>query len=104
MATDARNDLNERLRELLQRERERYYPVTDPLLEGTTADDLTTATNAARAAVAERFPELAGTPRVIEKPRPNAASSLEESASSGPLRDLFAQLRGGFRGGDDGSV
>ena len=107
MATDARNDLNERLRELLQRERERYYPVTDPLLEGTTADDLTTATNAARAAVAERFPELAGTPKptqAIEETRPSSASSLEESASSGPLRDLFAQLRGGFRGGDDGSV
>ncbi|WP_311198330.1 GTPase domain-containing protein [Corynebacterium sp. p3-SID1194] len=107
MATDARNDLNERLRELLQRERERYYPVTDPLLEGTTADDLTTATNAARAAVAERFPELAGTPKptqAVEETRPSSASSLEESASSGPLRDLFAQLRGGFRGGDDGSV
>lgn len=107
MATDARNDLNERLRELLQRERERYYPVTDPLLEGTTADDLTTATNAARAAVAERFPELADTPKptqAVEEPRPSSASSLEESASSGPLRDLFAQLRGGFRGGDDGSV
>ena len=107
MATDARNDLNERLRELLQSERERYYPVTDPLLEGTTADDLTTATNAARAAVAERFPELAGTPKptqAVEETRPSAASSLEESASSGPLRDLFAQLRGGFRGGDDGSV
>ncbi|MGV0431682.1 ABC transporter [Corynebacterium sp. 20_84] len=107
MATDARNDLNERLRELLQRERERYYPVTDPLLEGTTADDLTTATNAARAAVAERFPELAGTPKptqAVEEARPSSASSLEESASSGPLRDLFAQLRGGFRGGDDGSV
>lgn len=107
MATDARNDLNERLRELLQRERERYYPVTDPLLEGTTADDLTAATNAARAAVAERFPELAGTPKptqAVEETRPSSASSLEESASSGPLRDLFAQLRGGFRGGDDGSV
>ncbi|WP_367117274.1 ABC transporter [uncultured Corynebacterium sp.] len=107
MATDARNDLNERLRELLQSERERYYPVTDPLLEGTTADDLTTATNAARAAVAERFPELAGTPKptqAVEETRPSSASSLEESASSGPLRDLFAQLRGGFRGGADGSV
>jgi len=107
MAADARNDLNERLRELLQRERERYYPVTDPLLEGTTADDLTTATNAARVAVAERFPELAGTPKptqAVEEARPSSASSLEESASSGPLRDLFAQLRGGFRGGDDGSV
>ena len=107
MATDARNDLNERLRELLQSERERYFPVTDPLLEGTTADDLTTATNAARAAVAERFPELAGTPKptqAVEETRPSSASSLEESASSGPLRDLFAQLRGGFRGGDDGSV
>ncbi|WP_349236983.1 ABC transporter [Corynebacterium sp. Marseille-P3884] len=107
MATDARNDLNERLRELLQRERERYYPVTDPLLGGTTADDLTTATNTARAAVAERFPELAGTPKptqAVEEALPSSASSLEESASSGPLRDLFAQLRGGFRGGDDGSV
>lgn len=117
MASDARNDLNERLRELLQRERERFYPVTDPLLDGTTASDLTSATDTARAAVAERFPELAGTGRAPARPTTESAdlsttapSSLEESAERGALRDLFAQLRGGFQrpdrdnGGDNGTV
>ena len=111
MAADARNDLNERLRELLQSERERYYPVTDPLLEGTTAEELTDATNAARASVAERFPELAGTAaprasRELDHAQSSAPASLEESAERGPLRDLFAQLRGGFKSKEDdnGSV
>ena len=126
MAADARNDLNERLRELLQRERERYYPVTDPLLEGTSAEELTTAADTARAAVAERFPELAGSPVVSRGTSRDAdtssgssqgasSMSLEESAERGPLRDLFAQLRGGFQrpaqtnqenkeGGEHGSV
>lgn len=119
MAADARNDLNERLHALLQSERERFYPVTDPLLEGTTAEDLASAAEDARAAVAERFPELAGDTRQSSLPSGAAASvaqsaqnsqnsqatqSLESSATSGPLRDLFAQLRGGFRGGNDGSV
>ena len=117
MASDARNDLNERLRELLQRERERFYPVTDPLLDGTTASDLTSATDTARAAVAERFPELADTGRAPARPTTESAdlsttapSSLEESAERGALRDLFAQLRGGFQrpdrdnGGDNGTV
>lgn len=116
MATDARNDLNERLRELLQRERERFYPVTDPLLHGTTADELTAATQAARDAVAERFPELAGTAQPparrladTSSTADDSPSSLEESAERGPLRDLFAQLRGGFQrpereGGGNGTV
>ena len=117
MAADARNDLNERLRDLLQRERERYYPVTDPLLDGTTAAELTTAVDTARAAVDERFPELAGTPRTPARASTNDGgdangassgggqqTSLEESASRGPLRDLFAQLRGGFQGGSNGTV
>ena len=129
MAADARNDLNERLRELLQRERERYFPVTDPLLDGTTADELTTAADTARAAVGERFPELAGTPLTPVRPSDggdgngngvgdshgdgagagasssgSTQTSLEDSASRGPLRDLFSQLRGGFQGGNDGSV
>ena len=105
MASDARNDLNERLRDLLQSERERYYPVTDPLLEGTAAEELTDATNTARTSVAERFPELAGTAKtsaeIAPANSPSAPASLEESAERGPLRDLFAQLRGGFKAKED---
>ncbi|MCT1684828.1 GTPase domain-containing protein [Corynebacterium appendicis] len=105
MASDARNDLNERLRDLLQSERERYYPVTDPLLEGTAAEELTDATNTARTSVAERFPELAGTAKtsaeIAPTNSPSAPASLEESAERGPLRDLFAQLRGGFKAKED---
>ncbi len=120
MAADARNDLNERLHALLQSERERFYPVTDPLLEGTTAEDLASAAEDARAAVTERFPELAGETRqsslasgaaaasvaqsAQNSQNSQAPQSLESSATSGPLRDLFAQLRGGFRGGSDDSV
>ncbi|MDK8626350.1 GTPase domain-containing protein [Corynebacterium appendicis] len=105
MASDARNDLNERLRDLLQSERERYYPVTVPLLEGTAAEELTDATNTARTSVAERFPELAGTAKtsaeIAPANSPSAPASLEESAERGPLRDLFAQLRGGFKAKED---
>ena len=105
MASDARNDLNERLRDLLQSERERYYPVTDPLLEGTAAEELTDATSTARTSVAERFPELAGTAKtsaeIAPANSPSAPASLEESAERGPLRDLFAQLRGGFKAKED---
>ena len=100
MATDARNDLNERLRQLLQRERERYFPVTDPLLEGTKAEELEHAAAMAHAAVGERFPELAGTARPARAalaPTEQAPTTLDETAERGPLRDLFAQLRGGFQ-------
>ena len=100
MATDARNDLNERLRQLLQRERERYFPVTDPLLEGTKAEELEHAAVTAHAAVGERIPELAGTARPARAelaPTEQAPTTLDETAERGPLRDLFAQLRGGYQ-------
>ena len=100
MATDARNDLNERLRQLLQRERERYFPVTDPMLEGVKAEELEHAAAMAHAAVGERFPELAGTARPARAelaPTEQAPTTLDETAERGPLRDLFAQLRGGFQ-------
>ena len=124
MAAEARTDLNERLHELLSHERGRYYPVTDPLLEGTTAADLAAAADGARGAVAHRFPELGGHghgyggqdalagaerkelpgPSTPALPGPattdgaeSDAASAEASADRGPLRDLFTQLRGGFR-------
>ncbi len=105
MATDARNDLNERLYELLQRERARFYPITDPLVEGTPADELQEAVSAARTAVAGRFPELTGSaapsralePTTQARQDAGEATNLAESAQRGPLRDLFTQLRGGFQ-------
>ena len=106
MATDARNDLNERLYTLLQRERARFYPVTDPLVEGTPAGELQEAVSTARTAVAGRFPELAGTTNVASRALAPATqddqdsggtTDLAASAQRGPLRDLFTQLRGGFQ-------
>ena len=104
MAAEARQDLNDRLLALLQRERERFYPITDPLVQGTSAQDLAEAADAARAAVSQRFPELTGpsSPRAVEAASNKALDAtgntkLEDSAQGGPLRDLFAQLRGGFQ-------
>ena len=96
MATDARNDLNQRLDGLLRTERERYYSLTDPLLEGTPAEDIHNAANAARRAVAERFPGTLAAP-ALPAPQPKAISqNVEASFDHGPLRGLLDQLRGTF--------
>lgn len=96
MATEARNDLNQRLDGLLRTERERYYSLTDPLLEGTPAETIHNAANAARRAVAERFPGTLAAP-ALSAPQPKAISqNVEASFDHGPLRGLLDQLRGTF--------
>ena len=96
MAADARKDLNDRLTELFDAERARYFTITDPLLEGATAEDMRTASNRARALVNERFLGI--------RPTTNSPARVEddvqESFESGTLRGLFDQLRGTFGSGN----
>lgn len=98
MATDARNDLNERLGQLFQSERERYYPVTDPLLEGATAEDIRTAADHARGLVNEKFLGIRPA-RNAPATTAEADQSVQESFETGTLRGLFDQLRGTFGNG-----
>nr|WP_256478159.1 ABC transporter [Corynebacterium stercoris] len=95
MATDARNDLNQRLDDLLRVERERYYVLTDPLLQGTTAETLRGAASEARQSVAERFPGTLA-PAQPKAALPATTENVEESFDHGTLRGLFDQLRGTF--------
>ena len=96
MVVEAREDLNQRLGELFAAERDRYHELTDPLLEGATADQLREATRQAKRAVDVR---LLG---IEEKPQlPAVQEDVEDSFERGTLRGLFDQLRGTFGKGDN---
>ncbi|WP_232297778.1 GTPase domain-containing protein [Corynebacterium jeddahense] len=104
MVTDARSDLNERLGELFAAERDRYHALTDPLLEGATADQIRDASAQARRAVDVKLLGVAPKQELTRIDDP-AAESVEESFQNGTLRGLFDQLRGTFgKGGDGGAV
>lgn len=94
MATEAREDLNQRLDDLLREERERYYVLTDPLLNGVPAAAVREAADEARAVVGARFP---GTLTPLPPANlPALTEDVEESFETGTLRGLFDQLRGTF--------
>ena len=96
MVVEAREDLNQRLGELFAAERDRYHELTDPLLEGATADQLREATRQAKRAVDVR---LLG---IEEKPQlPAVQEDVEDSFERGTVRGLFDQLRGTFGKGDN---
>lgn len=104
MVADARSDLNERLGELFAAERDRYHALTDPLLEGATADQIRDASAQARRAVDVKLLGVAPKQELTRIDDP-AAESLEESFQNGTLRGLFDQLRGTFgKRGDGGAV
>lgn len=104
MVADARSDLNERLGELFAAERDRYHALTDPLLEGATADQIRDASAQARRAVDVKLLGVAPKQELTRIDDP-AAESVEESFQNGTLRGLFDQLRGTFgKGGDGGAV
>lgn len=96
MATEARNDLNERLTALFDAERARYFEVTDPLLEGATAQHMQETADAARGLVNEKFLGIrpaVHAPAVVE-------DDIQQSFETGTLRGLFDQLRGTFGNGN----
>mgnify|MGYP002713586546 FL=1 len=104
MVTEAREDLNQRLGELFAAERDRYHALTDPLLEGATADQIRDASAQARRAVDVKLLGVAPKQELTRIDDP-AAESVEESFQNGTLRGLFDQLRGTFgKGGDGGAV
>ena len=104
MVTEARSDLNVRLGELFAAERDRYHALTDPLLEGATADQIRDASAQARRAVDVKLLGVAPKQELTRIDDP-AAESLEESFQNGTLRGLFDQLRGTFgKRGDGGAV
>lgn len=97
MVVDAREDLDERLNALLLEERERYYTITDPLLEGTSAESIRIAATEARKAMDERFPGVLTPAPTPEVPAAHVSEDVRESYEHGTLRGLFDQLRGSFR-------
>lgn len=104
MVADARSDLNVRLGELFAAERDRYHALTDPLLEGATADQIRDASAQARRAVDVKLLGVAPKQELTRIDDP-AAESVEESFQNGTLRGLFDQLRGTFgKRGDGGAV
>lgn len=96
MVVEAREDLNQRLGELFAAERDRYHELTDPLLEGATADQLREATRQAQRAVDVRLLGIEETPQL-----PAVQEDVEDSFERGTLRGLFDQLRGTFGKGDN---
>ena len=96
MAADAREDLNQRLDVLLRGERERYYAITDPLLEGTSAESIRTAAAEARVSIDERFPGILTPAPTEQVPAAHVPEDVRESYEHGTLRSLFDQLRGSF--------
>lgn len=101
MVTEAREDLNQRLGELFAAERDRYHALTDPLLEGATADQLRAASQNAKRAVDVRLLGVADNPQPPAV-RGDAQEDVEESFEHGTLRGLFDQLRGNFGKGGAG--
>ena len=98
MVVQAREDLNQRLGELFAAERDRYHVLTDPLLEGATAEQMREASAEAKRAVDVR---LLGLVDRQEAPQlPAKQEDVEESFERGTLRGLFDQLRGNFGRGD----
>ncbi|MFC5088692.1 ABC transporter [Corynebacterium aquatimens] len=75
MAADARKDLDQRLNDLLREERERYYAITDPLLEGTSAESIRTTAAEARASLNERFPGILTAAPQLQLPRPTGGEN-----------------------------
>ena len=99
MVVEAREDLNQRLGELFAAQRDRYHELTDPLLEGATADQLRAASQDAKRAVDVRLLGVADNPQ-LPAVRGDAQEDVEESFEHGTLRGLFDQLRGNFGKGD----
>ena len=101
MVAQAREDLNRRLGDLFAAERDRYRALTEPLLEGATADELRTASESAKRATDTRLLGITHTPaETAQLPAPQ--EDVTESFEHGTLRGLFDQLRGTFgTGGAD---
>ena len=101
MVAQAREDLNRRLGVLFAAERDRYRALTEPLLEGATADELRTASESAKRATDTRLLGITHTPaETAQLPAPQ--EDVTESFEHGTLRGLFDQLRGTFgTGGAD---
>lgn len=97
MAADARVDLDQRLDALLRDERERYYAITDPLLEGSSAATIRTAAAEARASIDARFPGILTPTPGSRVPAVHVPEAVQESYEHGTLRGLFDQLRGSYR-------
>ena len=98
MVTEAREDLNQRLGELFVAERDRYHAFTDPLLEGSTAEQMREASEEAKRAVDVRLLGLVDKPAAPAVPA--TRDDVEDSFERGTLRGLFDQLRGNFGKGD----
>ena len=98
MVVQAREDLNQRLGELFAAERDRYHVLTDPLLEGATAEQMREASAEAKRAVDVRL--LGHVDRQEAPQLPAKQEDVEESFERGTLRGLFDQLRGNFGKGD----
>lgn len=98
MVVQAREDLNQRLGELFAAERDRYHVLTDPLLEGATAEQMREASAEAKRAVDVRLLGLVD--RHSAPQLPAKQEDVEDSFERGTLRGLFDQLRGNFGKGD----
>ena len=98
MVVQAREDLNQRLGELFAAERDRYHELTDPLLEGATAEQMRETSEEAKRAVDVRLLGLVD--RQDAPQLPAKQEDVEDSFERGTLRGLFDQLRGNFGKGD----
>ncbi|OFT57302.1 ABC transporter [Corynebacterium sp. HMSC05H05] len=98
MVVQAREDLNQRLGELFAAERDRYHALTDPLLEGATAEQMREASAEAKRAVDVRLLGLVD--RQDAPQLPAQQEDVQDSFERGTLRGLFDQLRGNFGKGD----
>lgn len=98
MVVQAREDLNQRLGELFAAERDRYHELTDPLLEGATAEQMREASAEAKRAVDVRLLGLVDRHNAPQLPAKQ--EDVEDSFERGTLRGLFDQLRGNFGKGD----
>lgn len=98
MVVQAREDLNQRLGELFAAERDRYHVLTDPLLEGATAEQMREASAEAKRAVDVRLLGLVDRHNAPQLPAKQ--EDVEDSFERGTLRGLFDQLRGNFGKGD----
>ena len=98
MVVQAREDLNQRLGELFAAERDRYHVLTDPLLEGATAEQMREASAEAKRAVDVRLLGLVDRHNAPQLPAKQ--EDVEDSFERRTLRGLFDQLRGNFGKGD----
>ena len=98
MVVQAREDVNQRLGELFAAERDRYHALTDPLLEGATAEQMRQASAEAKRAVDVKLLGLVD--RQDAPQLPAQQEDVQDSFERGTLRGLFDQLRGNFGKGD----